>query len=213
MRTILEKAHSASSIGTFLLTIVIVVLMVIPMVWHPDAVSQKTNTSPSGSHPMIGWLMPLILAFSLIAAGILHLMAAHINQKQVSTNAHSVTANPLETPKPLLVQNRVPSNATPSELAKIWRNYTEVQAKKLSECYISTWMEISGSVFDVKEPGSNGIRLTIYKVDGMGLVHCTFEEQWEQRCLVLHKDDGIKVLGKISDFNQISLSLEQCEFV
>jgi hypothetical protein len=69
----LEKAVAISSIGTFVLTIVMVALMVIPMLPHPD--SQHVN-AVSGGKPMIGWLMPSILALSLVLAGVLHFLAA-----------------------------------------------------------------------------------------------------------------------------------------
>lgn len=114
----------------------------------------------------------------------------------------------------MLGSDRVPTNATPGELAQIWQNHTAVQAKKLSECYIGTWMEISGPVYDVRNAMiTNEIRLTIEGVEGVMLIHCTFQEQWEQRCLVLRKGDAVRVLGQVSDFNQVSVSLEECEFV
>ncbi len=71
MRTLLEKAHDVSSIGTFVLTIVVVALMVIPMLSSRDSAA-----TASGGQLMSGWLMPSILAVCILLAGFLNLLAA-----------------------------------------------------------------------------------------------------------------------------------------
>jgi hypothetical protein len=89
MRTLLEKTHDVSSIGTFVLTIVVVAFMVIPMFPHAS----------QGAAPRISWLMPSVLAFSLLFAGFLHLMAARTSQsRRTLVEDHSLqmaTANVL----------------------------------------------------------------------------------------------------------------------
>jgi hypothetical protein len=72
----LEKVHHFSSIGTFLLTIVVVAIMVIPMLWPSQMSPQQHAGTALESKPMIGWLLPSILSFSLVLAGVLHFLAA-----------------------------------------------------------------------------------------------------------------------------------------
>jgi hypothetical protein len=207
MRTLLEKAHSLSSIGTFVLTIVIVVLMVIPLLW-PSGVFAV----PPGR--VIGWVLPAILAFCFILGGALNFLAARTRHEPSPDRAqvplHTRPA-PLQ-PRPALVPNRVPTNATPAELANIWEQHTAVQAKKLSECYLGTWMEISGSVFNVRED-ANDVAVSVDNVPGVLLVRCEFPKELEQRCSVLRKGDAVNVLGKVSDFDARIVTLKECEFI
>src|SRR5437879_2916929 len=133
MRTPLEKAHSFSSIGTFVLTVVIVALMVIPMLWPSRA--EQGNAPTSGGQPMMGWLMPSILAVCLLLAGALNVLAAR-------TRRESLVAQPeiFQEAPPLSPVSRGPnsegrifvgSDITPSLLANQFREHTEIQARKL----------------------------------------------------------------------------------
>lgn len=224
MRTPLEKAHDISSIGTFVLTIVIVAIMVIPMLWP----SQTPPKNPSaGSKPMIGWVMPSVLVVCILLAGILNLLAARERNKTpdrhqvvgaASATPVTSTSTPVASPA-ALGPHRVPTNATPAELHKIWEQNTSVQAKKLSEIYIGTWMTISGSVsnvrtssaFDAKFKARNVMRVTVNESRSSFFV-CEFEQQWAQRCSVLRKGDPVSVLGRVSDFDSTTITLEECEF-
>jgi hypothetical protein len=213
MRTFLEKAHDICSIGTFIFTIVIVFLMVIPML-RPSQPTQSVITSEG--KPVIGWIMPSILAFCLLLAGLLNLLASRTRHGQPAPPAqsgHRVSALvPLTLQAPLSASGRIPTNAAPGELAAIWKHNTAVQAKKLSECYIGTWMTVSGTVYNVKK-AAYGMRVTLDSVQGVSIVPCTFPEELEQRCSVLRKGDVVNVLGKVSDFDEAILSLEDCEFI
>src|ERR1700685_862968 len=80
MRTRLEKAHDISSIGTFVLTIVIVAFMVYPMLPHGSA-----ETTARRNQPGIGWVMPAVLAVCLLTAAILNLLAARARSSNLRT--------------------------------------------------------------------------------------------------------------------------------
>jgi len=165
---------------------------------------------------MIGWLMPSILAFSLVLAGVLHFLAAQTSRESL---AHTQVLGKAPAVAPLQLQSvlapdRVPTNATPGQLAEIWEHNTAVQARKLSECYMGTWMAMSGSVFDVKRGmAANEMRVTLGSVPGVMIVICIFQKEWDQRCSVLRKGDTVSILGKVSDFDSQVVSLEDCEFI
>jgi hypothetical protein len=57
------------------------------------------------------------------------------------------------------------------------------------------------------------MRVTVNSVQGVSIVPCTFQKEWEQRCSVLRKGDAVNVLGKVRDFDEAILSLEDCEFI
>jgi hypothetical protein len=117
-------------------------------------------------------------------------------------------------PQPALAQARVPTNATPGELTDIYRRHTALQAKKLSECYLGTWLKISGSVFDVERGRSGEMTVYLTSVPGVvSIVTCEFQKEWEQRCSVLRKDQKVSVLGKVSRIDATVMSLATCEFI
>src|SRR5579864_2743734 len=68
----LEKIHHFSSIGTFVFTVVLVVLTVVPMVW-------PRSDPPRGS--VVGWIMPSVLALALVCAALIHLKAARVTKE------------------------------------------------------------------------------------------------------------------------------------
>jgi hypothetical protein len=61
----LEKIHHYCSIGTFVLTAVLVAITVVPVFLSADP--------PKGR--VVGWIMPSILAVALVVAGVLHFKA------------------------------------------------------------------------------------------------------------------------------------------
>jgi hypothetical protein len=87
MRSWLEKAHDLSSIGTFILTVIVVFLMVEPLLkpaQQSAGQNQETQKELPNSAPtrrFSGWVLPSALAFSLVLAGGLHLMAARANAR------------------------------------------------------------------------------------------------------------------------------------
>jgi hypothetical protein len=110
----LERAHHFASMGTFFLTAVTVVIMVLPLVSPllqppPKAdVSTPQTKGPQQQQPQkepprpfwaqvpAQWALPSLLAFSLIAAGFLHLKAARIERirgTQASANDINELAN------------------------------------------------------------------------------------------------------------------------
>jgi len=123
MRTGLEKAHDISSIGTFVLTIVIVAFMVLPMLPHGSA-----DTTPPRSQPVIGWLMPAVLAVCLLVAGILNLLAARTRSISSNSNLHARSPIPVPVSAPLLdthVEERifVGANITPEYLLGLFKDH------------------------------------------------------------------------------------------
>jgi hypothetical protein len=213
MRTFLEKAHDLSSIGTFIFTIVLVALTVAPMLWPPHVTPEPVA---NGGRSVIGWVMPSILAFCLVGAGVLNVLAARERRK--SNSAHSqapvaMAGAALQTVGRQLAPGRVPTNATPAELAEIWKHNTGLQAKKLSELYIGTWMSVSGVVFDVRKPNpTEGLMcVTLHSVPGVTIVPCRFNEEWDHRCSVLRKNETVTIIGKVEDFDSEVFSLKECE--
>jgi putative nucleic acid binding protein len=209
MRTFLEKAHDISSIGTFILTIVVVLIMVVPMLRPPQQIPQNQtpqNSATGAGKPMIGWLMPSILVVCILLTGVLNFLAARERRRPTAT---------MPTPEALRTQtrlaSRVPTNATLSQLTEIWKHNTAVQAKKLSEVYIGTWITVSGSVYDVKQY-RNEFHVQVAG-SGVSIVSCAFALEWDQRCSGLRKGDSISVLGKVSDFDQALIWLGECEFI
>jgi hypothetical protein len=216
MRTKLEIAHDVSSIGTFVLTIILVALMVIPMLWPSQA---PQSSVASAGKPAIAWVMPSILAFCIVLASVLHFLAARAPRRSERSlsRAEVLQKMPANLPTiahmPVLPGGRVPTNATPDELSKLWKGNTAVQAGKLSEIYIGTWMTISGSVFDVRRALGGDQMLISVKTGSFMLAQCYFHEDWEHRCSVHRKDDSVVISGKVTGFDEHTLSLEDCELV
>jgi hypothetical protein len=210
----LEKANAICSIGTFVLTAIIVVLMVWP--------AQQAPSSPPKGQPMIGWLMPSILAFCLILAGVLHLLAARTQHEPSPDRTHVVPDSvrmPVTSPLPLDTPNLeerifVGPDITPQFLTNLLREHTEVQAAKLLDIYIGKWMALSGAVSHVGkfEYGSSTVMFSGQVLSSPTIV-MLFGKAWTEALSVLRLGNNIKVIGRINSVDLLRIRLDDCELV
>jgi hypothetical protein len=201
-KSIWRLLNEISFVGTFILTIVIVVIML-----KPPQVATGSSTTDQGrksaeevrkDRPVTGWIMPSLLCVSLLGAGFFHYKAA-----QMARSAPNVSLPPVHPPLPpsvpkapieltppnaiaQMTSGRVMANATAEELAAIYSNHTTLQAEKLSECYMGTWLLVSGSVFNV-DSRKDGMSVTLHKVKGVALVFCSFKENGDSGAQFLRK--------------------------
>src|SRR5438876_12382916 len=90
MRMDWAKANNVSGVGTFGLTVAVVVLMVWPLLRpttppsSDDAVASVNSASTSASG-MTGWGPPVLLGVCLLVAAGLHLKASRSQQRQADT--------------------------------------------------------------------------------------------------------------------------------
>jgi hypothetical protein len=223
MRTILERAHDFSSIGTFVLTIVIVVLMVIPMLLHPANPSQDSIPVPGG-HRMIDWIMPSILALSLILAGVLHFLAARETRKpspvlqraQLAPPPRAMAPQmkfPAATPPIVLSDKRILITISPLELFKFFDGHTSIEADRLLQPYFGKWMQISGEVNSVVHVVENITQVSFY-LDKGRIISMSFAEPWFDTVSMLRKGAKVTVLGQLKRVEEAGIvALGNCEIV
>jgi hypothetical protein len=216
MRTLLEKAHDVSSIGTFVLTIVVVALMVIPMLWPSSGIAV------AGGQRMVGWLMPSILAVCLLLAGALHLLAARTRHEPspARTEVPERMRAPATSPPRLGAQNLegrvfVGPDITPQFLQSLLKAHTEVQAEKLLDIYVGKWMQLSGEVCHVGkfEYGSSTVMFAGQPDKDDPAVMLYFSKVWTERLSVLRLGNNINVIGRIGSVNGLRVRLDDCELV
>src|ERR1039458_1508926 len=104
---------------------------------------------------------------------------------------------------------RVMARLTPRQLTEIYDQHTTVEASKLGEFYIGTWLPVSGSVRDVW--GTEQEPWMAIHLDGVTSVICSFRQEWYQRTVILQKGDPVKIIGKISKFDGLAIELRECE--
>jgi hypothetical protein len=222
MQTPLEKAHDVSSIGTFILTIVVVALMVKPMLWPSQA---PQSAVVSGGKPMIGWVMPSILAFCLLLAGVFNLLAARTRHESSQARPEALQRTPmpmsspslpvLPAPVPILEERIfVGPDITPQFLFSLLSGHTEVQAGKLLDIYVGKWITLAGDVTHVGK-FENGSSTVMFSHDSFGgvLVSMEFGASWTGRLSILRQGNNINVIGRITSVDALRVKLEDCELV
>lgn len=200
MRTKLERAHDISSIGTFVLTIIIVALMVIPMLWPLH--TTQVSAASSGNRQMITWLMPSLLAFCLVLAAILNLLAAHTRHHEPSLASGDIS--------PSSGRIFLGPDITPQFLYSRLEGYTAIQAKKLLDIYVGKWMKLSGAVDHVSE-SSDGSCLVRFR--GEIRIYMSFEKKWIDQLSILRPGSNITVIGRIESVEAMGVNLGNCELV
>jgi hypothetical protein len=219
MRTKLERAHDISSIGTFALTIIVVALMVIPMLW-PSGSSPQHDAALSGGQRMIGWILPSILALSLILAGILHLLAARSTAGSSMRRDDRIVGAAIIPGAPSLpvvpsVEGRifVGQDITARFLTGLLEGHTSIQASKVIEPYIDKWMQLSGEVANVGEFRHGSSTVTFINEPLDPNVFMRFNETWIPRLSILRRTNYINVIGKINSIDKFSVILDECELI
>jgi hypothetical protein len=215
MRTLLEKAHDVSSIGTFVLTIVIVALMVIPILWP------SSGFAAAISQRLVGWLMPSILAVCLLLAGVLHLVAARTRHEPAParTEVPEKVRMPATSPPALAAQNSegrifVGPDITPQFLVSLLSGHTEVQAERLLDIYVGKWIKVSGDVSHVGkfEHGHSTVMFTSQRLEVPSII-MHFGGAWTERLSVLRLGNKINVIGRIDLVQELRIFLDDCELV
>jgi hypothetical protein len=195
----LEKANAFCSVGTFILTAVIVVLMVWPPQQGPAAATPK-------GQPMTGWVMPSILAFCLVLAGVLHLLAARTRRdpSPTRTEVFEEIRPPATSPPTLATQDSkgrifVGPDITPQFLSSLLTGHTEVQAEKLLDIYIGKWIRLSGDLSHVGkfEYGSSTVMFSSQPLMGTPTIVMQFGKAWTERLSVLRLGNNINIIGRI----------------
>ena len=204
MRTRLEKVHDISSIGTFVLTVIVVAFMVLPMLPHGSA-----DTTAPRSQPVIGWLMPAVLACCLLVAGILNLLAAKARSISSNSNLH------ISSPIPVLERNFLGASITPEYLLSMFGTHTSIQARKLIEPFIGKWLRVSGNLSEVLSSSPDRAQLTFSDRgvgSKVGTVYMYFRNKNQiERLAILRRGDSLTVIGKIEDINAVQIDLGNCE--
>lgn len=240
------KASEKSAVGSFIVGAVVLLIMVWPMIRSatqvnapPASNQQSQKTEVPRKTNAVPWIMPSILAAALIMAGFLHYKAhqlAHGSPKspqsfppthpaptlQPTALSEPVALPPpselaLVPPPPRLQRGRVMANATPAELAAIYKNNTTIHAQEQAKHYIGTWLEISGPVSNVTNMRSDETTVILWHGDiekAMPIIiFCSFQTEWQQQCSVLRKGNNVMIAGKISSFDSGEIHLENCEFI
>jgi hypothetical protein len=101
---------------------------------------------------------------------------------------------------------------TPVELMAIYEGRTDVQARKLLEPHLDSWMRLKGSVINVSERASGGHLVWVTLEDGLTAV-LAFDDA-ETQVLTLDIDDPIEFIGRLTNVVKDSyLDFEDCAFV
>jgi len=226
------RANEVAGPGTFVLTAIILLIMVWPMIkpasradapLAPNKDFQKVEEPRKTNN--VPWIMPSILAVALIIAGFVHYKAAMVARSapniaslpQQPSSALATSSQPPPDPtalveSPSLQPGRVMANATSQELLAIYRNNTTIQAERLSERYIGTWMKVSGR--PVRDVGIDGdIPRVVISAEAMNIaiIGCYFTKEWKQQVSVINKGNKVSVTGKIAKFDALTIRLEECE--
>lgn len=100
---------------------------------------------------------------------------------------------------------------TPAYLLGLFKNHTHLEARKLVEPYLRTWMRLSGTVENID---SGSLRLAEYQLssDG-GYTLLYFAERWKDRLAVIRPGESVTVLGKIDEVRPYCVVLVTCELV
>jgi hypothetical protein len=229
-----NRASGAANIGTFILTVVVVVLMALPMV-KKQAPSGSVATPPSPTPTQTtNWVLPTILAVSLVVAGFLQLKAARTAQTPVKSEpparvAQSPPAAPPAKETPAATET-VAVSRPPDSADRIFINkslegliapfesgLTAYQAKKLVADYLSKWVRWRARVSDVRQYGTEASILAILPIrQGKTWplsISMGFAASETKKVIHLEKNTLIEVEGMITDIETDAVKLAQCRLV
>ena len=105
---------------------------------------------------------------------------------------------------------------TPRELVQVYNDRTSDQGEKVAAAYIGKWMEVSGTIFDVRFFPNGLFRkragVTLRSTDNP-TVYPTFVEKWSEPLSVLRPGERIRAVGQIRRIDAYSVWLEECELI
>lgn len=173
---------------------------------------------------MIGWVMPSILAFCLVLAGVLHFLAAkQARHKPLPTHTRTEVIEERTTVEPPQHTTATQDSGqrvflgpdiTPQFLFGLLSGHTEVQAGKLLDIYVGKWMRLSGAVGHVGkfEYGSSTVSFSSQSFNGV-LVYMEFGAAWTERLSVLRLGNNINIIGRVISVTALRVKLQDCELV
>lgn len=98
----------------------------------------------------------------------------------------------------------------PEYLMSLFEDRTHAQAKKLLRDYVGQWMQVSGPLNDVRSIPF-GFRLVSISYQKYRLIFLFFAPSWRKRLTLLRPKEYITVIGRISDADGRSVSLNRCQ--
>jgi hypothetical protein len=101
---------------------------------------------------------------------------------------------------------------TPEDLASVFKERTEIQARIQVADVIGKWMKVSGPLGNVGEVTSFSQVTFAHRPSHPASVYMWFHKgKWFDRLSVLHRGDNITVVGRITGVRYGELNLDNCE--
>jgi hypothetical protein len=174
-----------------------------------EAYQQALSGAPSASArlPHLDGMWNFVPLGLLIVGGVFWVIGRLVKPHSIPV-AQSIVA-----PHPSPDADRVITNLSPAQLCRLYKEHTTYDANKLAESYISTWLSISGGIYNVDIHNNGESRVCVEGVDGPSLVICSFGKQWQKQASIYKKGNSVKVNGKIGRIEASVISLHECEFV
>jgi hypothetical protein len=124
---------------------------------------------------------------------------------EIAPHPATKTATAVEPPS----DERIVVDVTPEYLASFFEQHTTIQANKLVEAYLGTWMPVAGPLGDVYP---NQVTFA-HKTFGVVVFMYFDMTKWRDRLIVLPPGRHIKVLGQVESVNKVEVHLKNCELI
>lgn len=108
-------------------------------------------------------------------------------------------------------KDRVFVDVTHEYLIGLFKDKLGIQANKLIAPYIGKWMIVSGKLGDVL--GSDSLQVSFDPMKVNEYLWMYFDSKWQDRLSVLTPGHEIRVVGRITSVDPISVTLRECELV
>ena len=205
----IQKASAWANVGNF-----VVGCLTVYLVWHSQY--PQTATAQVSHVNSSVW----IFLAGLVLAGTLHVAAAVV-QGNTSNKQTFVPASTVPPSAPLpatLTQGRifVGADITPTILCGYFKQqYTHVQAEKLIQPYKDMWMQVSGTVANVRTRISGTYAMVRLETgaDTNSSLLLLFDQEWLGRVSMLLKGSKVTAIGQIEEVDGLSVQLKRCELV
>ncbi len=177
------------------------------------------------------WVMPSILAASLVVSGFFHFLAARTlrplsrsNNEVKEAPINKVKETPKETPKDI-PKETPPEQATSTQISdgrtidsddfqylrSCFEGRTEIEAERLVQPYLGKWVRVSGTVANVVGGGDRA-SFTVTLENKYAFFNFR-EDRWRSRLEVLRQGAHISLLGRITSIHSWKIDIDDCELL
>jgi hypothetical protein len=205
----LDKQGKFAAIGTFYLTIVLVVIGSAPLylLLYPPAPSKSVVAAhPERTMPSIAWW---VFLGGMVLTASLHVVAAVLQRQaaKLSSALPGAIGTERGVPAGHETSGRIIVTVTPEELVQPFEEEgrTTLDASMLTERYLNKWLRWSGPVKNVSPNGWVSGDISNQSIS------FGFDAEWIERVSMLRPGDTITVEGKIRSIEYKYVILVSCE--